>query len=189
MKLIAGLGNPGKQYEKTRHNIGFMVLEKFRNSSGLPDFKEEPKFNASVSMGEIGGEKIILAQPLAFMNLSGDVIQKIVHYYKLDPADCIVVCDDLDTPFGRIRIRKNGGPGTHNGLKSMSSCIGNEYVRVRIGIENRNPDIPRQDVSAYVLDKFSKTESKDLPEIIDKASAALTSIINDGIDAAMNKYN
>lgn len=189
MKIIAGLGNPGDKYAKTRHNIGFMTVLKIQKTLQFPEFKEEQKYNAAISEGTLDNEKIILALPLSFMNNSGIPIQKIIHYFKIKPEDCIVICDDLDTEFGRIRIRKNGGPGTHNGLKSVTEHIGRNYIRIKIGIENRPSESSKLNTTSYVLDQFNKTESQKLPELIERAGAATLTILLNGIDCAMNKYN
>lgn len=189
MKLIAGLGNPGEKYEKTRHNIGFMTVFELQKTLEFPEFKNEQKFDAAISEGTLENEKIILVLPLSYMNNSGIPIQKIIHYYKIKPEDCIVICDDLDTEFGKIRIRKSGGPGTHNGLKSLTEHIGRDYIRIKIGIENRPADSTKPNTTSYVLARFNKEESQKLPELIKRAGLATRTILDDGIDCAMNKYN
>lgn len=189
MKLIIGLGNPGKKYENNRHNIGFMAVEKFRLDHNFPPFQAEQKFDAMISSGEINDEKVILALPLTFMNNSGFAVQKIVHWHKLKPGDCITVCDDLDTAFGKIRIRKNGGPGTHNGLKSIDAHLGNVYARIKIGIENRSETESKTDTAGYVLGDFNKNEKKLLPVLLEQTSTVLELIVLENIDEAMNKYN
>ncbi len=189
MKLIAGLGNPGDQYQKTRHNIGFMAVHKLQKTLEFPEFKIEQKFDAAISEGTLENEKVILAQPLSHMNNSGIPVQKIIHYFKIKPEDCVVICDDLDTEFGKIRIRKNGGPGTHNGLKSVTEHIGRDYIRIKMGIENRPADSTKPNTTSYVLDQFNKAESQKLPELIERAGSAARTILVDGIDCAMNKYN
>jgi len=189
MKLIAGLGNPGDKYEKTRHNIGFMTVFKMQKTLEFSEFKAEQKFDAALSEGTLQNEKVILALPLSFMNNSGIPIQKIIHYYKIKPEDCIIICDDLDTEFGKIRIRKNGGPGTHNGLKSITEHMGRDYIRIKMGIENRPEDSTKPNTTSYVLDQFNQTETQQLAEFIERAGSAARTILVDGIDSAMNKYN
>ncbi len=190
MKLIIGLGNPGIEYEKTRHNVGFAVIDQFKKSFNLGEFKIENKFQSQMVSGDYQGQKIILAKPVTYMNRSGDAIQKIISYYKVDPPDNLIICDDLDTPFGKIRIRKKGGPGTHNGLKSIAPILGDQYPRIRIGIENRPPEmIQKIDAAAYVLGKFTDEEKKTLSNVISTAVEASKLIILDEIDEAMNKFN
>lgn len=190
MKLIIGLGNPGSEYEKTRHNVGFAVLDALRNNLELDKFKKENKFNAEITTGQYRNQKIVLVKPLTYMNRSGDAVQKISNYFKVGPADCLVICDDLDTPFGKLRIRKKGGPGTHNGLKSINPVLGPEYPRIRIGIENRPPDmIKKTDAAGYVLGRFSNEEEQTLKNIFINTVEASKLIILDEIDEAMNKFN
>ncbi len=190
MKLIIGLGNPGPEYQQTRHNVGFMTIDQIQHDLNFDTFKKESKFQAEISLGEYKNHKVILAKPLTFMNRSGESVIKITNFYKIAPKDCLVICDDLDTAFGKIRIRKSGGPGTHNGLKSLTRVMGTDYPRIRVGIENRDPELlTKIDASAYVLGKFNKEEDNSLKDIIRLATEASKLIILDEIDEAMNKFN
>ena len=190
MKLIIGLGNPGHEYENTRHNIGFTVTKKLQEKLQLSSFTKENKFKAEISKGIHNGDKIILALPQTYMNLSGESVHQIISYYKISPKDCLVICDDLDTPFTSLRLKPHGGPGTHNGLKSIVDHLGEKFPRLRIGIESRGGITPSQiDTSSFVLSTFTREEMEILPKFIDKALKATISFLEEGIDAAMNKFN
>lgn len=190
MKLIVGLGNPGKKYQKTRHNAGFMILDLLCKQLDFEPFHEEKKFQAAISIGQFDGKKVILAKPLTFMNLSGGAIQKILHYYKVPINDCLVVYDDLDTAFGKIRIRKKGGPGTHNGMKSLVTALGVNFPRLRFGIENRQlTQENQQDASSFVLSPFDKVAQTTLKKTLKNATEAMKIYLKNGIDEAMNRYN
>ncbi|SHN54512.1 peptidyl-tRNA hydrolase [Fervidobacterium gondwanense DSM 13020] len=171
--IIIGLGNPGEKYENTRHNVGFMVLDKLSKS-----WKRGP--NYLYSDINIFGEKVRLVKPTTYMNLSGEVFKYLPH------DDIIVVYDDLDLPLGRIRIRKNGSAGGHNGIKSIISFIGQDFPRIRIGIGPKPQDV---DAADYVLSNFSQEEFEKLEKVMELTIEAIKSIISEGIDKAMNKYN
>ena len=161
MKLIVGLGNPGPAYESTRHNIGFMVVDK------LIDTCAAIKASKSSFKGELYKAKdLLLLKPTTFMNLSGQSVQAVAHFYKIKSEDILVIHDDLDLPFGAVRIKVGGGHGGHNGLKSIDSAIGKEYVRLRLGIGK--PEF-KDMVSSYVLSPFSKEEQVLLEKFIDYA--------------------
>ncbi len=190
MKLIIGLGNPGLGYEKTRHNVGFIAIDSLCKNLNFIPFKKDNKFHAEISTGDYEDTKVILAKPLTYMNKSGEAALKLINYYKISPNDCIVLCDDLDTELGKIRIRKKGGPGTHNGLKSIAGLIGDEYQRIKIGVENRSPEmINKINAAAYVLGNFSNKELEKMETTIDRITEASKLIILDEIDEAMNKFN
>lgn len=191
MKLIIGLGNPGKKYEKSRHNVGFMVLEALQKSLKFEKFHEETKWQVALSNGTYEGEKVVLVKPLTYMNLSGEAISKIVQFYKVPLKDCLMIYDDLDTPFQSLRIRKTGGPGTHNGMKSIVEKLGSEdFPRIRIGIESRGVLTPsQQETTSFVLSSFSSEEQKVLKKMITKGVEATKSWLEEGIENAMNKYN
>lgn len=190
MRLIIALGNPGREYQNSRHNIGFILADKLQEYLQFKPFVKEQKFKAEVSMGNHNEEKIILVKPLTFMNLSGESVRKFIDYYKISTEDCLVICDDLDTPFLKIRLKSFGGPGTHNGLKSVVNHIGEKFPRLRIGIESRGELAPIQtDTSSFVLGNFTDDESNKLPNIIDKALKATLAFLEEGIDTAMNKFN
>lgn len=181
MKLVVGLGNPGKEYNLTRHNVGFIILDKY-----LGDINWSSKFNGLYYEKNINNEKVIFVKPQSYMNLSGNVVQKFINFYKIDTKDLLVIHDDLDLPVGKFRIKINSSSGGHNGIKDIISCLNtNEFVRLKIGIsQNRNID-----TKDYVLGKFSKSDL----EIIDKNNNAYKEIIENfnynKIELLMNKYN
>ncbi len=172
MKLIIGLGNPGKKYEKTRHNVGFMVLESLRNELekyGAKSWELSKKFNAEICGCTINGEKIILAKPMTFMNHSGQAVQLIAHFYKIPPQDIIVIHDDKDLMLGEIKVQTNRGHAGHNGVKSIVDNIKSQnFYRIRVGIASANKN-KMQDIAKFVLHKFSLFEKKKLEEMIENA--------------------
>ena len=183
MKLVVGLGNPTKEYENTRHNIGFMYLDYlFDNNS----FSLNKKFNALELEKNINGEKILFIKPLSYMNLSGEVVIKYVNYYKINVSDILVIQDDLDMPIGKFKLMFNHGAGGHNGIKNIILNINSkEFLRLKIGISKNN----NIDMKAYVLGRFSKEEIN----LINNTFNELSSLINDYIslnrDVLMSKYN
>ena len=186
MKMIVGLGNPGKQYEMTRHNIGFLCIDQLENNYNLA-FKFESSFNAMVATKLIGGEKCIFVKPQTYMNLSGEAVGKIMKYYKIDINDMIVVYDDMDLPFGSLRLREKGSAGGHNGIKSLIAHLGTqEFKRIRVGISG-HANIEAKD---YVLGRFSKDEQTALPLIKDRVSKALEEFIaGKSFVVVMGNYN
>lgn len=185
MYLIVGLGNPEADYARTRHNMGVDVVNEIADKYKIAISRE--KFNGLYGSGEIEGEKVILLKPQTFMNLSGDSVIEFVNFYKIDINNVIVIYDDIDTIPGKIRIRKKGGPGTHNGMKSVVYRLNSEeFPRVRVGIGM--PEY-KNDLINYVIGNISDEDYETLKTGIEKASEAVTSIIKDGIDNAMNKYN
>lgn len=190
MIAIIGLGNPGVEYVKTRHNVGFMVLNKLAQDLGADEFKPEKKFNAETTSASLHGKKLILAKPNTFMNLSGEAVQPLMQFYKINTENLWVIHDDVDLPLGEIRIRKDGSPGTHNGMKSITHFIGQNFPRVRIGVESRGTTAPvQQDTSSFVLSHFLKEEEPILKEVTQKAVKALKTAFDEGIEAAMNEFN
>src|SRR3989338_7586169 len=186
MKLIVGLGNPGEEYKFTRHNIGFLVLDEFARANGIK-FKINKRFNALVSEGIIGREKVLLAMPQTFMNLSGNSVRRMLSWLKTETDDMFVVMDDIALPFGSIRIRPEGSSGGHNGLNSIIDSIGcQEFPRMRVGILGRKNV---KDLSNYVLARFTKPEQKGLTEILKAASQACECWVREGVNAAMDKFN
>jgi len=186
MKLIIGLGNPGDEYKLTRHNIGFLVLEEFARANDIR-FRRNRAFNALIAEGLIGREKVFLAMPQTYMNLSGHSARLMLNWLKIKAHEMFVVIDDAALPFGAIRIRPKGSSGGHNGLGSVVDCIGTrEFPRMRIGILGKK-DV--KDLSGYVLDKFTKAEQKGLPEILGFASKACECWIREGVEIAMNRFN
>lgn len=186
MKVVVGLGNPGKQYEETRHNAGFMVVERLAKAWGV-EGKHEPRFEAMVGEGRLGTEKVILVEPLTFMNLSGRSIQKVLHFYKLTPDDLIVVYDDFAIPCGAVRVRTTGSAGGHNGISSTISCLNTQaFPRVRVGV---GPLPPGASTSAFVLGKFRPDELPLLEQGLDDAVGAVETAIRQGFTEAMQRFN
>lgn len=185
MYLIVGLGNPEEEYARTRHNMGFDVINKLSEKHSIEVNKT--KFNSLYATGSIAGEKVILIKPQTFMNLSGIAVREFKNFYKINPSNIIVIYDDLDIEPGIIKIRKKGGAGTHNGMKSVVSEVGTEeFPRIRIGIGN--PEY-KNDLLNYILTKIPEEDYKILQEAINNAADSIEEIIKNGIDIAMNKYN
>jgi len=181
--LVAGLGNPGRKYAWTRHNIGFLALEEITGRLGL-EFRQRPDYN--ICSGSIGDEKVIFLEPLTFMNRSGSAVREILSKNNIVHENIIVIHDDLDLDCGRLKIRKKGSSGGHRGVESIIQSIGsNAFVRVKIGI-GRDPLMLTED---YVLSKFRKNELPGIKEVIVTAADAVECIIKEGPDKAMNKFN
>lgn len=191
MKIIVGLGNPGKEYEKTRHNAGAMCVDILRKKMDFPEFKIQKKFKALICEGSLKDEKILIAKPVTYMNLSGESVAALVNFYNCAPENLIVVYDDIDLPLGKIRVRSDGSPGSHNGMKSVTQSIGSSsFPRVRIGIESRGFESSKeQEISSFVLKSFTKTEIGVFEESLEKASEAVILIIKQGNSEAMQEYN
>jgi PTH1 family peptidyl-tRNA hydrolase len=185
--LIVGLGNPGKQYEATRHNVGFMAVEAFARRAGISG-KTENKFNAIVGTGKYRGFSLIVAQPLTFMNLSGEAVAKLVKYYDIEPERLLVIYDEAALPFGKIRLRPSGSDAGQKGMKSIIQCLGgnNQIPRLRIGIGGPPAKMAMPD---YVLGKFDEQERNDLPRVLDAAMDAVDVWLEQGMEAAMTHYN
>ena len=184
MKLIVGLGNPGREYENTRHNVGFQLLDVIAQDKGL-SFNRD-RFNAKYCEYIVNGEKVILIKPLSYMNLSGSVVSRFVSFYKIKPNDILVIQDDLDMNVGRIKIVNDSSSGGHNGIKDIERCLGTrEYVRLKIGIAN-NKNVDTKD---YVLGSFSDVEFASLRSDYNK----LVNIVDDfcfmSLDNLKSKYN
>jgi PTH1 family peptidyl-tRNA hydrolase len=183
--LIVGLGNPGKKYETTRHNIGFWVVDELASKYGLTFGKEERK--AQVASGMILGKKVLLAKPQTYMNLSGDSVVALINFYKIDLAQMIVVSDDLDLPLGTVRLRKSGSSGGQNGLKNVIERLGTqEFARVRLGV-GRPPG--RADPVSYLLNPFKGDDEILAREVSTRAVKALETWLMDGIDLAISRHN
>lgn len=184
MKLVVGLGNPGIEYNNTRHNIGFMCIDSIANYFNVK--LDSKKFNGEYVQFNINGEKVILLKPLKYMNLSGEVIRDFVNFYKIDIKDILVICDDLDTDVGNYRLRYKGSSGGHNGLKNIEQNLSNnEYKRIKIGISNNK----KFDTKDYVLGKFSKEELDIILPIVDKIPTIIDDYLKMSFDNLMNKYN
>ncbi len=186
MYLIAGLGNPGRQYEGTRHNMGFDVIDCLIEKHRIP--QSGVKFNAMFGKGIIGGERAVLMKPLSFMNLSGGPIQETANYFKIDPeTEIIVIYDDIDLEPGQLRIRKKGSAGGHNGIKDIIRRLGTDhFLRIKVGVGAKPKD---WDLADHVLGRFADSERKLVDEAIVRAADAVEMILAEGADAAMNKYN
>ncbi len=173
MKIIVGLGNPGKEYEGTRHNAGFMFVDRLAQCEEIKPANEELKFNldkkfeSEIALASIKGEKIILAKPQTFMNLSGSAVSKILSFYKAEPEELIIINDDIDLPVGTIRIRKEGSSGGQKGLENIISALGTDsFIRIRIGISETGEKVDRIETVNYVLGKISKRELPILENVI-----------------------
>ncbi len=186
MWLIVGLGNPGEKYARTRHNIGFDGLDALAKRHGL-EFRGK-RANSLIAEGSIGGQRVALAKPQTFMNLSGQAVTALRSWYKLDAAkELLVVYDDMDLPFGKLRLRERGSAGTHNGMRSIVGQLGgSEFPRLRVGIDQAPGKL---DAAAYVLSRFSKAEEAELHFLLDTLSDAVELVVREGLPAAMNKYN
>lgn len=185
-QLVVGLGNPGPNYAKTRHNLGFLVADLLADRMGS-NFKVHKRSGAEVSTGRLGGRPVVLAKPRTFMNESGRQIGPLAQFYSVQPADIIVVHDELDLDFGRIRLKIGGGEGGHNGLRSVAAALGTkDFQRVRIGI-GRPPG--RKDPAAHVLENFTAAERAEVPTICEQAADATELLVELGLEAAQNQVH
>ena len=184
MYIIAGLGNPGKKYENTRHNMGFIAIDLLADEYDIK--VDKLKFKALVGEGRIAGQRVLLMKPQTYMNLSGEAIREAVNFYKIDPEELIVIYDDIDIPTGTFRIRKKGSAGTHNGMRSVVQHLSSDqFPRIRVGIGSEKP----VDLINYVTGGISKTEKQLLEEALVKSAKGAAAIVEKGIDNAMNEYN
>ena len=185
MKLIAGLGNPGAEYAKTKHNAGFLLVDALAEKLGADAWRE--RYDALVLDARMGGEKVLLVKPLTYMNESGRAIGPLLDWYKLGPEDLIVAHDDMDLPVGTIRIRKKGSAGGHNGIKSILAHVGDEhFVRVRIGIGR---PLPGWTVIHHVLAPFLPEDVPKIKEAVDRLVPAVECMVTEDVDLAMNRFN
>ena len=184
MHIVAGLGNPGLQYRRSRHNAGYQALDALSQKMHIRITKKG--FSGVYGEGVYRGERVVLIKPTTYMNLSGDCVQAVLHFFKAKPSELVVLYDDVELPVGSLRIRANGGPGTHNGMRSVVSCVGSEdFARVRIGVGDR----AHGELADYVLGKPGKEEQKLLETAFDDASDAVVMILSGDIGAAQGKYN
>jgi len=184
MYVIAGLGNPGRQYEKTRHNMGFLVADEFAAAHGID--VRRIKHKALIGEGRVGGEKVLVVKPQTYMNLSGESLREVMAYYDVPMENLIVIYDDMDLETGALRIRKKGSSGSHNGMKSVIYQLQDDaFPRIRIGIGTP----PAEDWKDYVTGQVTEKEAPVLAKTVKEAAAALECIITDGIDIAMNRFN
>ena len=182
-QLVVGLGNPGPQYAKTRHNVGFMVADLLAARLGAP-FKVHKRSGAEIATGRLGGHSVVLAKPRTFMNESGRHVGPLAKFYSVSPADMIVIHDELDIDFGKIRLKLGGGEGGHNGLRSIANALGTkDFQRVRIGI-GRPPG--RKDPAAFVLENFTVVERNEVPTICEQAADAIELLLQVGLEPAQN---
>ena len=182
MHLVVGLGNPGRQYQGNRHNVGFRAVDEL--AGGAP---WRGKWGAELAEVELSGEKVLLCKPMQFMNVSGQPVASVAGFWKIPAEQVVVIHDELDVAFGRVKINKGGGAGGHNGVRSLIDCLGTpDFVRVRVGI-GRPP--PNWEGADYVLADFSRAEQPELPGMISAAAAAAKEIVTRGLTAAMNRYN
>lgn len=185
MKIIVGLGNPEKKYDGTRHNMGFMVLDRIADTYGID--VTEKKHKGLCGKGVIAGEKVVLVKPQTYMNLSGECVREVMDYYKAEPQDVIVIFDDISLDPGKLRVRPKGSAGGHNGIKSIIACLSSqEFPRIKCGVGEKPAGY---DLAAYVLGHFSKEEMVLVNEAADRAVKACECIISRGVDAAMNDFN
>lgn len=185
MNLIVGLGNPGKEYVGTKHNVGFEVLDKLAYDNNININKA--KFNALIGEGTIKNKKVALLKPLTYMNLSGESVKATMSWYKISNKDIIVIYDDISLNIGDIRIREKGSAGGHNGMKNIIYLLNtDEFIRIRVGIGNKPAN---WDLANYVLSRFSKDEIPNIIEGFTKAADAIEMILASGVSAAMNEYN
>lgn len=185
MKIIVGLGNPTSRYAGTRHNVGFSVIYELSDTYNIK--VDTNKHKAMIGKGMIGGEKVVLAMPMTYMNLSGESVREIINYYKCDISDLIVVYDDISLDVGKIRIRGKGSAGGHNGIKNIIQHLGSDsFARVKVGVGEKPKNM---DLADYVLGRFSKEEQPIIRESVKRASEAVYTMIADNIDVAMNKFN
>ncbi len=183
MLLVVGLGNPGREHEGQRHNVGFVVTGELQRAWGLPDFRS--KFSGSFTRGEIGGRPVALLQPQTYMNLSGESVQPAAAFLGVAPASVLVVHDELDLPWRDVRIKVGGGHAGHNGLRSIILRLGSpDFMRVRVGI-GRPPPGDGRDVAGWVLSRFDAAEKAELPEVVGRAADAVTRVLRDGAATAM----
>jgi peptidyl-tRNA hydrolase, PTH1 family len=188
MKLIIGLGNPGKEYSRNRHNVGFRFVAHIARQNSIEVKKRQCQ--AEIGTGEIAGTRVLLARPRTFMNRSGDSVSQLIKKYHVEINDILVIYDDLDLPLGKIRLRHGGSSGGHKGIKSIASSLGNQdFNRLKIGIGRPPHDTSDEKVVSHVLSDFSAQEEKTIKPAIEKATEAVECFLTEGMVAAMNKFN
>lgn len=186
MKWFVGLGNPGKQYETTRHNIGFMAVDRFAEKHGIK--VTQNKCKGLLGEGHVAGEKVYLLKPMTYMNLSGESMRAFMDFYKASIEDLVVIYDDMDTAFGSIRLRYQGSAGGHNGIKSTIQHLGTQsFNRIRMGISR--PAIPGYDIADYVLSQFTKEEKQGMSQVLDTTCDAMEFALRHSFEKTMAKFN
>jgi len=193
VKLIVGLGNPGPEYEKNRHNIGFICLNHFARTQGIGFDKKQGK--ARIGTGEVAGVKVVLARPQTYMNRSGESVSRLIKRFDINLDDLLVIHDDLDLPLGKTRLRQGGGSGGHKGIESIISCLGSQdFIRLRVGtgrptVTDGSSEISDADIIAYVLSDFTSDQKQIITTVIPRVNEAIYCLLTEGLTAAMNKYN
>jgi PTH1 family peptidyl-tRNA hydrolase len=186
-QVVVGLGNPGREYEQTRHNVGFRVLDRVAKNLGC-DFRQKSRFFAFVGEAKVGENRVWLVKPLTFMNRSGETVRAVAAWKKIGAEEVLVIVDDADLPLGKIRLRKSGSSGGHNGLRSIAEHLGGEnFPRLRVGIGRRRP--AGADITDHVLSEFSKNERPKVEKVVATAAEAVQYCLEHGVEAAMNKFN
>jgi PTH1 family peptidyl-tRNA hydrolase len=184
--LIVGLGNPGAEYAKSRHNAGFLLVEKLA-ACWKTDWTNERKFDARIAKAERNGKRVLLCQPQTFMNLSGETVGALIKFYQLPAKQILVAVDDADLPLGEIRLRANGSSGGHHGLESIEQHLGSrEFARLRIGIGRKDD---AREITNYVLGKFDSTENELLEKVLERALSQVETWLKAGVEKAMNQFN
>ena len=184
MRMIVGLGNPGREYERTPHNMGFLAVDALAQRAGIRVTRPEAKSLAG--RGEVGGQGVVLAKPQTMMNLSGVAVRMLLEKYQCDPAEMIVLVDEVDLPWGMLRIRERGSAGTHNGMKSVVQAVGTEFIRIRLGV---GPEKIWGELRDYVLQPMGRAESEMAAQMATEASEAVELILTDGVSKAMTRFN
>ena len=187
MKLIVGLGNPGRVYANNRHNIGFICLNHFARSQGIKF--DQKRGLARIGTGEVAGSKVVVAKPQTYVNLSGQSVSRLVQKFNINPNDLLVIHDDLDLPLTKIRISHGSSSGGHKGIDSIISYLeSQDFIRIRVGI-GRPAEISEADIIAYVLSNFTPEEKQTITQVIPQVSDAILCLLTEGLTSAMNKYN
>ena len=185
LRLIAGLGNPGNQYRETRHNVGFLVLDEIGREYSLAADKK--KFSTLYGRGSVENNELVLVKPMAYMNNSGPPLRRLADYFRISGEEILVIHDDIDLAFGRLKIKEKGGHGGHNGVRSLMDAFGGgDFARLRVGVGRSES---RADVTDHVLGKFNAEELKHLNRIVSRARDAATTILTEGLTVAMNRFN
>ena len=186
--LIAGLGNPGSEYEDTRHNFGFLVLEELLSKLDSPMSSWKEQKGAQLCKGQLSGDSVILVKPFTYMNLSGEPLRGVMDFFKVDKKKLVVIHDEVDLPFGSVKLKSGGGDGGHNGIKSViSHCGGRDFLRIRMGVGR--PEDPRFDTSNWVLGSFSQDEKGLLPELVSKGVDAVKALLSEDLASAQKIIN
>ncbi len=189
MKLIVGLGNPGRGYASNRHNVGFICLNHFARTQDIRFNKKQAQ--ARIGTGQVAGTEVVVARPQTFMNLSGQSVSRLVRKFNISLDDLLVIHDDLDLPLGKIRLRQGGSAGGHKGVDSIITCLGSKnFLHLKVGIGRPAITEPSEaDIAAYVLSDFTQDEKQTISQVIPKVSQAIVCLLTEGLTAAMNKYN